>query len=57
VLIWFARGREPAAAINGVMVTGFMDASARLIPPTITQTVWLNLVEPRDGSTVDTDAF
>ncbi len=46
-----------AAAINGTMVTGFLDASVRLIPPTISQSVWLGLVEPRDGSVVDLDSF
>ena len=44
-------------AINGIMVTGFMDASVRLIPPTIAQTVWIALTEPRDGGQVDLDSF
>jgi prepilin-type N-terminal cleavage/methylation domain-containing protein len=44
-------------AINGIMVTGFMDASVRLIPPTIAQNVWISLTEPRDGVQVDLNSF
>jgi len=46
-----------ATAINSIMVTGFLDASVRLIPPTIAQSVWVALTEPRDGTVVDTDSF
>jgi prepilin-type N-terminal cleavage/methylation domain-containing protein len=44
-------------AINGIMVTGFLDASVRLIPPTVDQAVWMSLTNPRDGGQVDLNSF
>ena len=44
-------------AINGLMVSGFLDGSTRGISPRIDATTWLRVTDPRDGAAFSLDSL